>query len=474
MKLWLKIYLFSFVLLIITLNSAGFILVQKLHNDSIKKEVEDAVTQEKFIASQLKNNSILYGSQYKEEGNERAALITDLVDKYKKFTEAKDGRFEILNISNEVLYSDSHFKKSEKLDELDSLVWGKTNYVIRTIEDKQYIYSAGIQSVMNMPVKVHYVKEISDVYSDKVNNYTFFLKLDFIICVLFAVFMFFISRLITRPIKTLADSTQKIADGNYSERVTISSKDEFKELADNFNSMAETVEDKINELEFSNAAKETFINNFTHELKTPLTSIIGYANLINTSKYDEKLFYEASSYIYKEGKRLESMAFKMMDFIYAKEGAVELKKEDVMDIVKEVETTLEIKFKDKGMNLVTEGESIDLNLDRELMIILLSNLIDNAIKSSEKGTDVFVKVKKVGDKAVISIEDEGRGIPKEHLNKIFDPFYVVDKSRSRKNNGAGIGLSICKRITESLNGRIEIESIENKGTKVRLTFDMYK
>lgn len=474
MKLWLKIYLFSLVLLIITLNSAGFILVQKLHNDSIKKEVEDAVAQEKFIASQLKNNSILYANQCKEEGNETAALITDLVDKYKKFTEAKDGRFEILNISNEVLYSDSHFKKSEKLDELDSLVWGKTNYVIRTIEDKQYIYSAGIQSVMNMPVKVHYVKEISDVYSDKVNNYTFFLKLDFIICVLFAVFMFFISRLITRPIKTLADSTQKIADGNYSERVTISSKDEFKELADNFNSMAETVEDKINELEFSNAAKETFINNFTHELKTPLTSIIGYANLINTSKYDEKLFYEASSYIYKEGKRLESMAFKMMDFIYAKEGAVELKKEDVMDIVKEVETTLEIKFKDKGMNLVTEGESIDLNLDRELMIILLSNLIDNAIKSSEKGTDVFVKVKKVGDKAVISIEDEGRGIPKEHLNKIFDPFYVVDKSRSRKNNGAGIGLSICKRITESLNGKIKIESIENKGTKVRLTFDMYK
>ena len=108
------------------------------------------------------------------------------------------------------------------------------------------------------------------------------------------------------------------------------------------------------------------------------------------------------------------------------------------------------------------------------MIILLSNLIDNAIKSSEKGTDVFVKVKKVGDKAVISIEDEGRGIPKEHLNKIFDPFYVVDKSRSRKNNGAGIGLSICKRITESLNGKIKIESIENKGTKVRLTFDMYK
>ena len=88
-------------------------------------------------------------------------------------------------------------------------------------------------------------------------------------------------------------------------------------LSNHFNLMAQTVEDKINELEVSNIEKETFINNLTHELKTPLTSIIGYANLIRTSKYNEELFFEAADYIYKEGKRLEQMAFKMMDLIYA-------------------------------------------------------------------------------------------------------------------------------------------------------------
>ena len=217
------------------------------------------------------------------------------------------------------------------------------------------------------------------------------MKLDILICSLFAVFMFFISRLITKPINTLIASTQKISLGQYSERVRIKSKDEFNVLSNHFNLMAQTVEDKINELEVSNIEKETFINNLTHELKTPLTSIIGYANLIRTSKYNEELFFEAADYIYKEGKRLEQMAFKMMDLIYAKTQEIKLTPEKIMRIIYEVEKSLIVKLKDKNIDLIIEGEECILDVDKDLIKMALCNLVDNAIKASENNSKIYLK-----------------------------------------------------------------------------------
>lgn len=362
------------------------------------------------------------------------------------------------------------FPVSNEKEELENLSVGKINYIIRTVDYKQYLYVSSLVNVYNSQVKVHYAKDISSIYVERMNQYTLFMKLDVLICSLFAVFMFFISRLITKPINTLIASTQKISQGQYSERVKIKSKDEFNMLSNNFNVMAQTIEDKINELEMSNIEKETFINNLTHELKTPLTSIIGYANLIRTSKYNEELFFEASDYIYKEGKRLEQIAFKMMDLIYAKTQEIKLIPERIMPIVLEVKKSVSVKLKDKDIDLIIEGEDCILNMDKDLIKMALCNLIENAIKASENNSKINLKVSNLNDKTIIFVRDSGSGISKEHLDKIWQPFYVVDKARSRKSNGAGIGLSICKKIAEVHKADIKINSELGKGTEVNITF----
>jgi len=472
MKLWLKIYLFSLLLLIFTLNIAGFVLIQKLHNNLLEKEVEKCLSEEKLTASELRINSLSLKRIYSDTS--KNISISNLISEYASsinLEEVHNGNIEILDSQNEILYSDMEFPVSNEKEELENLSEGEIKYIIRTLDNKQYLYVSSLVSVYNSQIKIHYAKDISSIYIEKMNQYTLFLKLDILICSLFAVFMFFISRLITKPINTLIESTQKISLGRYSERVRIKSKDEFNVLSNHFNMMAQTIEDKINELEISNIEKETFINNLTHELKTPLTSIIGYANLIRTSKYNEELFFEATDYIYKEGKRLEQMAFKMMDLIYTKNQEFKLTPEKVMRIIYEVEKALIVKLKDKNIDLIIESDECILDLDKDLIKMALCNLVENAIKASENNSKIYVKVSDLNNKTSISIMDSGSGMAKEHLDKIWQPFYVVDKARSRKSNGAGIGLSICKKIAEVHNADIKINSELGKGTEVTLTFN---
>ena len=474
MKLWLKIYLFSLLLLIFTLNITGFVLIQKLHNNLLEKEVEKCLSEEKLTATELRINSISLKRIYSDTSPGINISISTLISEYASSINLEDGNngnIEILDSQNKILYSDMKFPVSNEKEELENLSVGETNYIIRTLDNKQYLYVSTLVSVYNSQIKIHYAKDISSIYIEKMNQYALFLKLDILICSLFAVFMFFISRLITKPINTLIASTQKISLGQYSERVVLKSKDEFNVLSNHFNLMAQTIEDKINELEMSNIEKETFINNLTHELKTPLTSIIGYANLIRTSKYNEELFFEAADYIYKEGKRLEQMAFKMMDLIYTKNQEFKLTPEKIMRIIYEVEKSLIVKLKDKNIDLIIEGEECILDVDKDLIEMALCNLVENAIKASENNSKIYLKVSDLNNKTSISIMDSGSGMAKEHLDKIWQPFYVVDKARSRKSNGAGIGLSICKKIAEVHNADIKINSELGKGTEVTLTFN---
>ncbi|NFN93873.1 MULTISPECIES: HAMP domain-containing sensor histidine kinase [Clostridium] len=475
MKLWQKIYIFSLLLLIVTLNIAGFILIQKLHNNLLEKEVEKCLSEQKIVSSEFRINSLaLQKIYYLNTAPDINMSISTLMSEYNSLLDREDGQhgdIEILDKQNKVLYSDVKFPISDEKQELENLSVGKTNYIIKTLDGKQYLYVSSLVNVYNVPIKIHYAKDISNIYIEKINQYALFMKLDILICSLFAIFMFFVSRLITKPINTLIDSTQKISLGQYSERVRIKSKDEFNVLSNHFNLMAQTIEDKINELEISNIEKETFINNLTHELKTPLTSIIGYANLIRTSKYNEELFFESADYIYKEGKRLEQMAFKMMDLIYAKTQEIKLTPEKIMPIIYEVKKSLRVKFKDKNIDLIIEEKDCILDVDKDLIKIALCNLVENAIKASRNDSKIYIRVFVLNDKIFISVLDSGTGMTKEHLDKIWQPFYVVDKARSRKNNGAGIGLSICKKIAEIHNADIKINSELGKGTEVTIIFN---
>ncbi len=464
MKLWQKIYFFPLFLLVLTLNLSGLLLIQNFHNSLLKKEIEACITEKNFLTYELRINNQQVGNSLNLEGTINT-LMTDYVDSI-----YYEGSFQILGLENKLLYTDFDFPLPPSYEELENLPFGQTHYIIRPLGGHYYLYVASLTDAYGTPLMIYYAKDISTIYDERQTHIHFFLKLDCFICLIFAIFMFLISHKITKPIGILTNSTQKITSGKYNERVLIDTKDEFSTLSTCFNQMAQTIEDKIAQLQLSNEQKETFINDFTHELKTPLTSIIGYANFIRTSKYNEQLFFEASDYIYKESKNLEQMAFKMMDLIYAKSAHITFQPQEVLSLYKEVKQSLQPKLDEKQMDLKIIGPPCILMVDKILMKIFLCNLVDNAIKASPANSSIILAIHTHNHQTTLSVQDFGMGISPDHISKICDPFYVVDSARTKKNNGAGIGLSICSEIAKCHNGTLHIDSQLNEGTTISISF----
>lgn len=276
-----------------------------------------------------------------------------------------------------------------------------------------------------------------------------------------------LSILITRPIKQLTEATKKIADGNYQERIRVSSEDETGQLARHFNRMSGAVEEKVQELSDSARQKEDFVANFAHELKTPLTSIIGYANRIYQKDLSRKEIKQAAWYIWNEGMRLESLSHKLMDMTVLNHKEFVLQ-EMQADLLLQELTKEEVEIiKEKNVWLSCEAETAYINVEYDLFQSLLLNLIDNSIKAGADNLHLRGYVD--GENFyVIELEDNGSGIPESEIKRIKEAFYMVDKSRSRKQHGAGIGLSLAERIAGIHGSSLNFESDGKSGTKASI------
>ncbi|MFD3156941.1 sensor histidine kinase [Haloimpatiens sp. FM7330] len=474
MKFWKKIYLLSFTLFILIFNCAGIVLIENIHNKMLKIEVDRCLSEHLNIYSSVNLSIPIYDTlkRYSRNIKYDDEILINVINNYYKKNENKNVYMEILDLNNSKIFSNIDFELPENREEINLNKLNQRQYLIRDINNKSYIFISNLMKINNKSYKFTYIRDISDVYKERKTQYLFFLKLDIAASLAFALFMYFVSQYITNPIKKLIGATKRITEGNFSEKVKITSKDEVGILADNFNKMSDVVEQKIKELELNNYEKQRFIDNLTHELKTPLTSIIGYADLLRSTRYDEKIYIEGLDYIYKEGKRLEELSFKLMDLVFIKKEELDMRLGSMKKIIYEVKGLLFPKLKQKNINLILKGEDFQILMERDLMKILIANFVDNAIKASNENSEIYIYINK--EKFEVRIKDYGIGISKEHINKIFEPFYMIDKARTRSNNGAGLGLSICKKIIDIHNGKIEVESEVNKGTLIKLIFTASK
>jgi len=212
--------------------------------------------------------------------------------------------------------------------------------------------------------------------------------------------------------------------------------------------------------------KKEFITNASHELNTPLTSIMGYIEtLLDEEKDKERIKYY--NIIQKQTKRLINIVQDLLKLSQLDEKRnLEFKKVNLEQIIENILPIFKKKANEKSLKLKVKIEKeIFLNGDEDKLEQMFINLIDNSIKYTNKG-EIEVVINKSEDRLVkISIEDTGIGIPEEHLPYIFERFYIVDKSRTKENGGTGLGLSIVKSIVDLHKGKINVESKENKGTK---------
>lgn len=269
------------------------------------------------------------------------------------------------------------------------------------------------------------------------------------------------------PLQKLNDSAKKIAEGVYDDWVDIKGKDEIGELGKSFNQMAQAVETKTQHLEESERRKTLFMGNLTHELKTPMTAISGYAQTLLTTKLEPEEQEEALLYIYEQCGRLERLSKKMMRLLEVDgEEALHYTNVSAKQLFEDAKKSCKILLEKKSMVLECVSHDEMYRVDYDLMLDVLINLIDNGVKESEEGS----RIRLIASEDSIIVQDFGRGIPEEEKERILEPFYMIDKSRSRKCGGAGLGLSLAALIIKRHNMKMEIESEIGKGTSIHLQF----
>ncbi len=272
-----------------------------------------------------------------------------------------------------------------------------------------------------------------------------------------------------KPLGTLVRSAKDISAGDYGRRIDINTSDELGLLSEEFNKMAESVEVRERKLEAENERRWLFMGNLTHELKTPLTAISGYAQTMCHVKLSDDEREEALSYIHSECMRLERLSKKMMKLLEFENGLeVQIEKVSVNDLFEKVEMACAYFAAEHKVFIDTRPTEVVIETDFDLMTDVLINLTDNAIKASNSEASVKLYAEEVMGGAVITVEDFGCGIPENEKEKILEPFYTVDKSRCRKNGGSGLGLSLAALIINKLGIRLEIESEVGVGTKMRI------
>lgn len=230
----------------------------------------------------------------------------------------------------------------------------------------------------------------------------------------------------------------------------------------------------VSEREKAEAIRREFSANVSHELKTPLTSISGYAELMENGMVQKNDIPVFAAKIHKEATRLITLVQDIIKISQLDENDISLPKEKISlsKIAKNVLDTLETQLKEKNIHASIEGSAPIIHAVPQLIHELLFNLCDNAIKYNNPGGSLTIRLGQQNGEAVCSVSDDGIGIEQEHLDRIFERFYRVDKSHSRATGGTGLGLSIVKHIAEYHGGRVTVQSRKNAGTMITVYFPL--
>ena len=464
-----KLFLAMTILLTVMFAVFGIWMLDSDFTRLLNKEIEQGNSE-----SRMYHFLFEMGYQSVEEFGEEYAVsrtlnsISESVEREGShmFAAGKDGSY---FYGGDYLFAMGFAEEAEKL--MDSL--NQTNnygYCVRQIDGGSYMFTAAVSDVTSGGIYLGMCRNLTAIYNDRNTILTRYRVA--LVCLLFVggVCIYLLSRYITRPITSLDKLAGRIADGNYELRSHNKSLDEIGELARNFNRMADRLVEQMQIKALEAKQKEDFTAAFAHELKTPLTSIMGYADMLNSMRLTEEECHEAYFYIFSQGKRLESLSHKLLELVSMDKNPIVFKPVSTKALEENIRVTMRPIWKQKGIRGKVEMEKATIYGDSELLLSLFYNLLDNAVKAMDKGERGFILMKgSVREEGYeFKVVDNGRGIPKEEISRITEAFYMVDKSRSRKEGGAGIGMALCQKIIQLHEGTLQIDSRLGEGTVMKV------
>lgn len=407
---------------------------------------------EKQAQSNLKSTAILVSAEI--NSNNDYSFINNVND---------DTRLTIIDANGTVLADsienassmESHADRPEFKEALES-GQGSTIRKSATIDKNTYYYAIRLDNGNVLRVAVT-SESVSMVFYQSL---IYIAIVSLIVMILSLAISFAITKSIVKPITDIGNNLDNIEE-----------QETFEELTPFVNVLKEHKQ-KQNELD---KQKKEFTANVSHELKTPLTSIAGYAELIETGMAKEEDIKPFAHTIRKQALRLVTLTEDIIQLTQLDEAqpeSITFEEINLSAIAERCAESLEMNARTKNIKIGLELEDCYINGNESLIEEMIYNLIDNAIRYNKENGYVKVSVKNLySTKAVLSVEDTGIGIPDEYHNRIFERFFRVDKSRSKETGGTGLGLAIVKHIAEVHGAKISINSEENIGTTIQVEFE---
>ena len=453
LRFWQKLYLAVLAVFLLFLTIAVVAMSAIGYQQNLNSEIEKAKADQQRI-------SLTLSQAFTEDDTDNKRLEVAA----KSLNNGARGAFIELREGDTEIYSGLP-KYAGDRPEL-SVKEGTLNQTIRTIDGVEYLYlTSALEDNSAFVLTYAYSLEgIDESWQSLIISYV---VISFGLISLLAIVLYFLLKRFSKPLERVAQSARTFADGDRSSRITHHSHDEVGDIAESFNYLADTVEETIEELERSSHQKQELVDNLSHEIRTPITAIQGYAEYLQQVDLTSEQTHEVTSVIVDESARLKNIAENMLKLASFQEGNLVKSPFSSRELI---ESTLKsfypravkesVDFHVKGLHDVT------LSADRQLVEMLLSNIIDNAMKAC--GDQGLIEVSAYVDQGNyhIRVTDNGTGMTREQLKNIGEPFYRTDTARSRQEGGAGLGVALCKRIVEAHGGKLYYESERGKGTSV--------
>lgn len=459
MRFFNKLFISILALLTLAIVLTEYYIVAQNLDNNLNNKVEMAVNQHQLVTFAIQSD---YLSSVNSAGINNSTL-SDIVE---NAVASMDVMADLYDIANEEAIYRNHDIDTSKLEaKKDEIV-----YTIINSDNSRFIVIRNTFDVAGLTFTLSTVTNVDSVYTEAQEMMSQCTWIFVIIIGVGAAFAFMIAIYVSRPVQQLTKVGKAFTEGDYTGRATMFPHDEIGELALVYNEMADTIEDKIEQLELAVKQREDFTAAFAHEMKTPMTSIIGYADTLYQKDLTADEARDAAGFILNEGMRLEALSFKLLELITLSNNDFMLEEINMKDFFKDVQETLVPVAQKRGINLRFDTDDAYCRIEYDLFKTMVLNLADNAMKS---GTDeVAILTHNYGDEYLIAIVDRGRGIPAKELKRVTEAFYMVDKARSRKEHGAGLGLALCAKIADIHGSRLDIRSKEGQGTAIRLTLNV--
>lgn len=440
MKVWQKVYLAVLILVLFTVNLGLFFASGFLYRQNLSQEESQAETECYFLSRNLARDF----ERMQENRQFRQEVMEKLLSSYKKSYKKKGVRVDLIRKGS---YQTGIFR-----------------------EDGDTV--AAFASVLPAPFEDYtliYEKKLKGFDSLWKNIQQAFFCVGIGISLILGIFLYLLLQKLLLPLSLLNSRVMLIAQGRGKYGGEMPGRvraDEIGELWENVDRMGKTIRSQMELLETENEKKQQLLDNMAHELRTPLTSIYGYAEYLTRAKAGEEERYQALSYIMKESKRLSGMGETMLSMRLFQREEPLAERVDMEQVFAHVKQILAGKMKEKQIILKEDYKVSEAWGREELFVNVFRNLLENALRASETQGEIFIGSGETDGYGLFTVEDKGVGMTQEELSHIMEPFYRADKSRSRKEGGAGLGLSVAKLIVEKLGGKISFSSEKGKGTKV--------